>query len=68
MKGKNYDTAEVLSLDGYFATTTVADASGAKEITATGTASKMIRRSKIKLKTGEGSSFFYGMQTGEGGL
>ena len=68
IKGKNYNTTEVLSLDGYFATTTVADASGAKEITATGTASKMIRRSKIKLKTGEGSSFFYGMQTGEGGI
>ena len=67
-KGKNHDTAEVLSLDGYFATTTVADINGAKEITATGTASKMIRRSKIKLKTGEGASFFYGMQTGEGGV
>src|SRR3989338_10444385 len=67
-KGKSHDTAEVLSLDGYFATTTVADINGAKEITATGTASKMIRRSKIKLKTGEGASFFYGMQTGEGGV
>ena len=67
-KGKNHASAEVLSLDGYFATTTVADINGAKEITATGTASKMIRRSKIKLKTGEGASFFYGMQTGEGGV
>ena len=68
IKGKNYDTAEVLSLDGFFATTTVADISGAKEITATGTASKMIRKSKVKLEEGEGMSFFYGMQTGGGGI
>jgi len=68
IKGKNYDTVEILSLDGFFATTTVADISGDKEITATGTASKMIRRSKIKLEAGGGTSFFYGMQTGEGGV
>ena len=68
MKGKNYDTTEVLSLDGFFATTTVADISGAKEITATGTASRMIRKSKIKLEVGGGTSFFYGMQTGQGGI
>ena len=68
IKGKNYNATEVLSLDGYFATTTVADVSGAKEITATGTASKMIRRSKIKLKNNNGVSFHYGVQVGEGGL
>ena len=68
INGKNYDTAEVLSLDGFFATTTVADISGAKELTATGTASKMIRSSKIKLENSEGTSFFYGMQTGQGGI
>ncbi|KKT21257.1 MAG: hypothetical protein UW04_C0007G0009 [Parcubacteria group bacterium GW2011_GWB1_43_8] len=68
IKGKNYDTVETLSLDGFFATTTVADISGDKEITATGTASKMIRRSKIKLEAGGGTSFFYGTQTGEGGI
>ena len=50
IKGKNYDPTEVLSLDGFFATTTVADISGAKEITATGIAYKMIRKSKIKLE------------------
>src|SRR3989338_1396620 len=68
IKGKNYDTVEILSLDGFFATPTVADISGDKEITATGTASKMIRRSKIKLEAGGGTSFFYGTQTGEGGI
>jgi len=68
IKGRNYDTVEILSLDGFFATTTVADISGDKEITATGTASKMIRKSKIKLEAGGGTSFFYGMQTGEGGV
>ena len=68
IEGKNYDTAETLSLDGYFATTTVADISGAKELTATGAASKMIRISKIKLENSEGVSFRYGVQVGEGGI
>ncbi len=68
IKGKNYDTAEVLSLDGSYATTTVADISGAKEITATGTASRMIRKSKIKLANSDGVSFHYGVQVGEGGI
>ena len=68
IKGKNYNTAEVLSLDGFFATTTVADISGVKEITATGTVSRMIRKSKIKLKNGDGASFHYGVQVGEGGF
>src|SRR3990167_10792141 len=68
MKGKNYDTTEVLSLDGFFATTTVADISGAKEITATGTAYKMIRKSKIKLVNSDGASFYYGVQVGDGGI
>ena len=68
IKGKNYNTTEVLSLDGSSATTTVADISGEKELTATGTASKMIRKSKIKLKNNNGVSFHYGVQVGEGGI
>src|SRR3990167_3203230 len=68
IKGKNYDTVEILSLDGFFATTTVADINGDKEITATGTASKMIRRSKIKLANNDGVSFHYGVQVGSGGI
>lgn len=68
IKGKNYSITEVLSLDGFFATTTVADLSGYKEITATGTASKMIRKSKVKLKNNNGVSFHYGVQVGEGGI
>jgi len=68
IKGENYDTAEVLSLDGFFATTTVADINGDKEITATGTASKMIRKSKIKLANNDGVSFHYGVQVGSGGI
>lgn len=68
IKGKNYNATEVLSLDGYFATTTIVDISGAKEITATGTASKMIRKSKVKLKNDNGVSFHYGVQVGEGGI
>src|SRR3989338_3122596 len=68
IKGRNYDTVEILSLDGFFATTTVADISGDKEITATGAASKMIRKSKIKLANNDGVSFHYGVQVGEGGI
>lgn len=68
IKGKNYNTTEVLSLDGSFAATTIEGLSGEKEITATGTASKMIRKSKIKLKNNSGVSFRYGVQVGEGGI
>lgn len=68
IKGKNYNTTEILSLDGYFATTTVSGLSGEKEITATGTVSKMIRKSKMKLTNNDGVSFHYGVQVGEGGL
>ena len=68
IKGKNYNTTEVLSLDGYSATTTIADISGVKEITATGTAAKMIRKSKVKLKSNNGVFFHYGVQVGEGGI
>lgn len=68
IKGKQYGATEVLSLDGYFATTTAIDVGGVKEITATGTASKMIRKSKMKLKNNNGVSFRYGVQVGEGGI
>ena len=68
IKGRNYDTVEILSLDGFFATTTVADINGDKEITATGAASKMIRKSKIKLANNDGVSFHYGVQVGDGGI
>src|SRR3990167_7178824 len=68
IKGRNYDTVEILSLDGFFATTTVADINGDKEITATGAAFKMIRRSKIRLANNDGVSFHYGVQVGSGGI
>ena len=68
IKGKNYNTTEVLSLEGYFATTTIGGLSGEKEITATGTVSKMIRKSKMKLTNNDGISFHYGVQVGEGGI
>ena len=68
IKGKQYNTTEILSLGGYFSTTTVASIGGFREITATGTASKMIRKSKIKLKNNSGVSFHYGVQVGEGGI
>ena len=46
----------------------IARENGAKEITATGTAYKMIRKSKIKLANNDGVSFHYGVQVGDGGI
>lgn len=69
IKSKDYDSAENLTLDGYTASTAVVDNSdGAKEVTATGNASSLIRKTKTNLIPGTGASFYYGLQVGNGGL
>lgn len=68
IKSKDYDSAENLTLDGYTASTAVVDNAGAKEVTTTGNASNLIRKIKTKLITGDGVSFHYGVQVGEGGI
>lgn len=68
IKSKKYDYTEVLFLDGDYATSTVTNNGGLLEITATGTASHLVRKVKVKLQTGDGVSFYYGVQVGEGGI
>ena len=66
IKSKDYDSAENWTLDGYTASSAVVDNAGVKEVTTTGNASNLIRRIKTILITGDGVSFHYGVQVGEG--
>lgn len=68
IKSKNYDSTENFTLDGYTASTVVVDNDGNKEVTTTGTASSLIRKTKTNLIPGSGASFHYGVQVGAGGL
>lgn len=67
-KSKQVGTTEVLYLNGSFATTTVSDILGKKEISSQGSVSKGFRRVKVSLDTGVGTAFFYGIQAGKGGF
>jgi len=68
IKSKPYSSTEVLSLDGFTATTTVVNTVGLdKEIITTGDASNNKRKIKITLTTDSGAAFFYGVQSGAGG-
>lgn len=68
IKGKTYGSTEVLSLNGLMATTTVTNTVGNdKEISTTGEAKNLIRKSKTTLSTDVGAAFFYGVQSGAGG-
>lgn len=68
IKSKDYDNTEILTLDGYTASTAVVDNAGVKEVTTTGNASNLIRKTKTNLIAGDGVSFHYGVQVGAGGL
>ncbi len=69
MKGKNYISTEVLNIDDFTATTTVVNTVGSdKEITTVGNAINNIRKNKITLTTDVGADFFYGVQSGAGGI
>lgn len=69
IKSKNYNSAENLTLDGYTASTVIIDNSdGTKEVTTTGNASNLIRKTKTNLIPGTGASFHYGLQVGNGGI
>ncbi|RJQ30799.1 hypothetical protein C4572_03490 [Candidatus Parcubacteria bacterium] len=69
IKSKNYDPIETLTLDGDTATTSVSANGELTEVTSVGEASKLIRKGKAVIEESlEGVSFFYGMQTGEGGV
>ncbi|TSC78052.1 MAG: Uncharacterized protein G01um101424_186 [Parcubacteria group bacterium Gr01-1014_24] len=60
--------SENLTLDSNSVTTTITDNLGQKGITSLGDVSSYQRKTNIKLKTGVGASFNYGVQVGQGGL
>lgn len=68
LKNKIYDDTEVLSLAGYVATTTVVTDGSGREIVATSSVSNLVRKTRLRLSTDIGASFFYGVQAGEGGF
>lgn len=69
IKGKEYSDEEVISIGGFFATTTISSLSGnEKEITAFADVFSARRKIKTILSTDVGASFHYGVQVGDGGL
>ncbi|MFH1956189.1 MAG: hypothetical protein ABIJ28_00880 [Patescibacteria group bacterium] len=68
IKSKSYSANEQLSLDGFTVNTSIFAVGNTKEITATGNVNEDIRKVKTILTTGEGTSFFYGLQTDTGGI
>lgn len=57
-----------LSIDGWNTTVVVADTSDGKEVTSTSDKNDFIRSLKTNLNFGDGLAFFYGLQTGTGGI
>lgn len=67
--GKQISSSESVSLSGATATTAISNlVGGDKEISATGDSSGRKRKIKTVLGTGVGTSFSYGVQTGNGGF
>lgn len=59
---------ETLLIGDSFANTSVADSLGGKTVTAEGDLNNLIRRVGASLKTGDGLTFAYAVQAGEGGF
>ena len=68
IRGKTYSTTETLILDGFTATTTVITQGPLREVESIGTVQGGTRKVKTSLRSGAGSSFFYGIQVGRGGF
>lgn len=64
----NYDSSESVFLDGSYATTSALGANDGVEIVSTSSVSNLIRKTKMRLFSGEGVSFHYGVQVGDGGF
>ncbi|MEK7588623.1 MAG: hypothetical protein AAB438_02280 [Patescibacteria group bacterium] len=63
------DSPQTLTLNGDTATTTITDSGiDEKTITSTGDVSSRQRKTETKMVTGDGISFAYGMQIGDGGI
>lgn len=63
-----FSTSETLTLDGFTATTDVVDTANGKSIIAQGDVSNLIRKSQVDVVEGIGAAFFYGIQSGTGGI
>ncbi len=61
-------TSEALSINETYATTTVVDVSGGKQLTSVGDNGNLIRKNEVILSLGAGVSFHYGVQTDVGGF
>lgn len=61
-------TTETLTIDGVSAVTTISDITGGKSVVAEGSSVDLVRTSQINVLEGIGASFFYGLQTGTGGI
>ncbi|MBU1091494.1 hypothetical protein KKA27_01360, partial [Patescibacteria group bacterium] len=67
-KGKNYSSNEVIALNNSFATTTTENVSGEVELISTASVNDNVRKIKVTMTNGDGASFHYGVQSGEGGM
>lgn len=68
LSGRNYSSEEVISLDGFSATTTTISIGDEIEIVSRGDFSEKVRKIKTVLISGVQTSFHYGVQVGEGGV
>lgn len=66
--GMDVSSNETLTLGGADAEATVTDIEGGKIIDSVGDLDTRIRKATVELSEGSGASFFYGLQTGEGGF
>ena len=67
-KSMQVGISESLTLNGYTASSTIADIVGGKRVTTSADRVGYIKRVGSDLFSGTGTSFNYGVQTGEGGL
>lgn len=69
INGKKYNNNGTLSLDGFSTAIAVSDlVGGEKEISSQANVLDLARKSKLVLTTGDGVSFHYGVQVGNGGF
>ncbi len=62
------DAVETLSFQGIVATATTTATGGGRDITSAANRESFVRTSRLSLKSGDGASFYYGVQAGAGGI
>ncbi len=66
--GKPVFAEEVISLNGQFATTTITNVSGGKNIVSSANVNQHVRKISTNIVLGTGIAFHYGVQSGMGGF